>query len=99
VGVHAQFTALAVGGLIVTSPAIIIAWRARLPSRKLATALYAGGFALIGATLVLDPILNPPLFYHGFFPGVGVGGILIALALAHQEYWGGARKRSRQSQP
>ena len=90
--VHEQFTALAVAGLLVTLPAMIIAWRVRLPSRRLATALYGAGFALIGATLVLDPILNPRLFYHGFFPGVGIGGIAIALALAHQDYWGGKRR-------
>lgn len=88
---HEQFTALAVAGLALTSPAMVIAWVARLPSRKLAIALYVVGFAFIGATLVLDPILSPPLFYHGFFPGIGIGGIVIALALAHQEYWG--RKR------
>ncbi len=73
--VHEQFTALAIAGLLVTFPAMVIAWRARLPSRALATALYGAGFVLIGATLVLDPILSPPLFYHGFFPGVGIGGI------------------------
>ncbi len=89
--VHTQFVALAVVGLVVTLPAMVIAWAARLPSRKLATALYVAGFALIGATLVLDPILSPPLFYHGFFPGIGIGGIAIALALAHRDYWGGKR--------
>ncbi|HEX9036183.1 MAG TPA: hypothetical protein VF808_04250 [Ktedonobacterales bacterium] len=88
---HEQFTALAVAGLALTAPAIIIAWRARLPSRRLATTLYAAGFTLIALTLILDPILNPPLFYHGFFPGVGIGGIVIALALAHIEFWGRRR--------
>jgi peptidoglycan/LPS O-acetylase OafA/YrhL len=87
VSVHAQFTALAFAALALSSPAMVIAWRARLPSRRLATALYASGFTLIALTLILDPILNPPLFYHGFFPGVGIGGIVIALALAHVGYW------------
>lgn len=93
--VHAQFVALAAVGLVVTLPAMVIAWAARLPSRGLATALYAAGFALIGATLVLDPILSPPLFYHGFFPGIGIGGIAVALALAHRDYWDGKRGRKR----
>lgn len=85
--VHAQFTALALAALALSAPAMLIAWRARLPSRRLATALYATGFTLIALTLILDPILSPPLFYHGFFPGVGIGGIVIALALAHVDYW------------
>ncbi len=89
--VHTEFTALAIAGLALTFPAIIIAWIARLPSRSLATALYGTGFVLIGATLIVDSILNPPLFYHGFFPGVGIGGIVIALALAHVDYWGRRR--------
>jgi hypothetical protein len=90
--VHVQFIALAVAGLIVTLPAIVIAWRARLPSRRLATALYVAGFVFIASTLILDPILNPPLFYHGFFGGIGIGGVAIALALAHRDYWGGKRR-------
>ena len=93
--VHAQFVVMALVGLVVTLPAMVIAWVARLPSRKLATALYGAGFALIGATLVFDPILRPPLFYHGFFPGIGIGGIAVALALAHRDYWGGKRGRER----
>ncbi len=87
--VHIEFIALAVAGLALTFPAIIVAWIARLPSRALATALYGIGFFLIAATLIVDSIVNLPLFYHGFFPGIGIGGIIIALALAHVDYWGG----------
>lgn len=78
---HAQFIALAIAGLALTMPVIAGAWIVRLPCRRLASALYVSGFALIGATLILDPILSPPLFFHGFFPGIGIGGIAIALAL------------------
>ncbi|HEU0025702.1 MAG TPA: hypothetical protein VFQ25_01180 [Ktedonobacterales bacterium] len=93
--VHVEFIALAVAGLIVTLPAMVIVWRARLPSRRLATALYVAGFAFISSTLILDPILNPPLFYHGFYAGIGMGGVAIALALAHRDYWGGKRSPKR----
>lgn len=89
--VHTEFIALAVASLALTFPAIVVAWVARLPSRKLVSALYGVGFALIAATLIVDSIVNPPLFYHGFFPGIGIGGIVIALALAHVDYWGRRR--------
>ena len=89
--VHTEFIALAVASLALTFPALVVAWVARLPSRKLASALYGVGFALIAATLIVDSIVNPPLFYHGFFPGIGIGGIVIALALAHVDYWGRRR--------
>lgn len=79
--VHAQFAALALAGFVVTVPVLVIAWVRRLPARRMATILYLVGFALIGATLILDPILRPPLFYHGFFPGIGIGAITVALAL------------------
>lgn len=91
--VHAQFAALALAALVLTAPALVITWRARLPSRRLTTALYAAGFTLIALTLVLDPMLSPPLFYHGFFPGIGIGGIALALALAHLDYWERARRK------
>lgn len=89
--VHAQFTLMALIAFAVSVPAVIAAWIARLPDRQLATALYSVGYAFIGATLLLDPILNPPLFYHGFFPGVGIGAILIALALIARAF----RRRDR----
>lgn len=79
--VHTQFIALALVGLALTAPALVAAWRRRLRDRQLATALYTLGFALIGATLLLDPVERPPLFYHGFFPGIGIGCVALALAL------------------
>jgi peptidoglycan/LPS O-acetylase OafA/YrhL len=90
VSVHAQFIALAVVGFALTAPALVAAWIMRLPDRRLATTLYLVGFALICATLIVDPILQPPLFYHGFFPGVGIGAIALALALVEL-----ARRRAR----
>lgn len=81
--VHAQFTALALAGLALTAPGLVYAWRGRLRDRRLATTLYAAGCALIGATLLLDPLLSPPLFYHGFFPGIGIACVSLALALIY----------------
>ncbi|HEX8730779.1 MAG TPA: hypothetical protein VF725_01855 [Ktedonobacterales bacterium] len=81
---HAQFVALTLAGLALTAPALVVAWRGRLPVRRLATTLYLVGFALIVATLIIDPILRPPLFYHGFVPGVGIGCVALALALIVQ---------------
>lgn len=83
--VHAQFVALALVGFALTAPALIVAWRARMPGRRLVTGLYSLGFALIVATLILDPILSPPLFYHGFFPGIGIGCVALAVALVFLE--------------
>ncbi|HEX8997352.1 MAG TPA: hypothetical protein VF812_15095 [Ktedonobacterales bacterium] len=79
--VHAQFVALALVGCALTAPALVAAWRMRLPDRHLATVFYVVGLALISATLILDPIVRPPLFYHGFFPGVGIGAVALSLAL------------------
>lgn len=79
--VHEQFIVMALAGFALTVPALVAAWLMRLPDRQLATALYTLGFALITATLILDPIVRPPLFYHGFFPGIGIGMAAVALAL------------------
>ena len=81
--VHTQFIALALVGFVLTVPVLVTAWLMRLPDRRLATALYTLGFALIGATLMFDPIVRPPLFYHGYFPGIGIGCIALALALLY----------------
>lgn len=81
--VHAQFIALALVGFALTAPALVAAWLMRLADRQLATALYTLGFALMSATLILDPIVRPPLFYHGFFPGIGIGCVALALALVY----------------
>ena len=87
---HAQFTVLALLGCALTAPALSAAWRLRLADRCLASVFYLVGFGLIGATLALDPILQPPLFFHGFVPGIGIGAVAIALALVAL-----ARRRTR----
>lgn len=79
--VHTGFLLAACVSALVTLPALVYAQHRRLPSRTLATWLYVTGYAAIAAALVLDPVLQPPLFVHGFVPGGGTGLILVGLAL------------------
>lgn len=90
VSAHTQFTLLALLGGALTAPALVAAWMLRLPDRQLATGSYGAGCVLIAGALVLDPIIQPPLFYHGFVPGLGIAAMAIALALVA----GSLRRRS-----
>lgn len=78
---HTGFLIAACFSVLMTLPAIVFARHRRLPSRALATWLYVAGYAGIAAALTLDPVVQPPLFVHGFVPGIGTGLILVALAL------------------
>lgn len=82
---HIQFLLLACVSLAITMLAIIHAWRRRLQHRLFATVLYGGGYTLIGAAFIIDDILKPPLFVHGFVPGIGIGAIVVALAIILQD--------------
>ncbi len=82
---HIQFLILAAVSLAITALAIIYGWRARLLNRVFATALYIGGYTLIGAAFIVDDILRPPLFVHGFVPGIGIGAVTLALSLILQD--------------
>lgn len=77
---HMQFLILACVSLAITMLAIVYAWCRHTPHRVFATALYGSGYALIGAAFIVDDILRPPLFVHGFVPGIGIGAIVLALA-------------------
>lgn len=82
---HTQFLILAFVSLVITMLAVIYAWRRRLQHRLFATTLYGSGYALIGAAFIIDDILRPPLFVHGFVPGIGIGAIVVALAVILQD--------------
>jgi hypothetical protein len=72
---------VAVASLLVTLPVMVWQWQMRWPHRIFAATLYMGGYVFIGATFVIDAIAQPPLFMHGFIPGIGSGMIAIALAM------------------
>jgi hypothetical protein len=81
---HAGFTAAAALSLMVTLPLVVSAWRRQHMHRALVLALYVAGYVFIAAALLLDPVIQPPLFIHGFVPGIGAGLIVTALALSVQ---------------
>ncbi|MGZ3637451.1 MAG: hypothetical protein ACXVCO_06015 [Ktedonobacterales bacterium] len=82
---HIQFLILACVSLAITMLAIVHAWRKHLPHRVFATVLYSSGYMLIGSAFIIDDILRPPLFVHGFVPGIGIGAITVALATILQD--------------
>jgi hypothetical protein len=81
---HAGFTVAATLSLIVTLPLVVAAWRTQQTHRALVLVLYVAGYVFIAAALLLDPVVQPPLFIHGFVPGIGAGLIVTALALSVQ---------------
>lgn len=78
---HTGFAIAAALSLLVTLPVMAWQWRTRRTDTTLAVALYVSGYLLIGAALALNPIVQPPLFVHGFVPGIGTGMIAVALAM------------------
>jgi hypothetical protein len=91
---HSAFVLVAVLSLVFTLPPLAFGWKRGSPHRELALVLYLAGYALIGAALVLDPVLQPPLFFHGFVPGIGAGLLLAALALILQDVFHRTRRRT-----
>ena len=83
---HAQFFLATCIALIVTLPPIVAVARARLPYRNIIMVLFVGGYSLIGATFVLDSLFNPPLFVHGFVPGIGMSLIGASLGLRYSAH-------------
>lgn len=78
---HTGFLLAAVLSLLVTLPVLVWRWYTRRPHWMFAAALYFGGYLLIGAAFIVDAIAQPPLFVHGFVPGIGSGMIVVALVM------------------
>ena len=81
---HTGFTVAAALSLLATLPLVVSAWRRQQAQRTLVLALYVAGYLFIAVALLLDPVIQPPLFIHGFVPGIGAGLIVIALTLSVQ---------------
>jgi hypothetical protein len=73
---HTQFLIADAVSMIALSPLLIRAQVRQLPHRALLTWLYTVGYGLIAITFIVDSIFNPPMFFHGFTPGVGIGLLL-----------------------
>jgi hypothetical protein len=70
-----------VAGMLITSPLVLRAWLRGLPHRTQITGLYAAGYSIIALALIVDAIYNPPLYLHGFTPGIGIGLLLGSFGL------------------
>lgn len=79
--VHEQFLTFAGVSFAVTVMALVIAASRGLAVRGRPLAYFLVGYGLIAAAFVIDSIFAPPLFMHGFIPGVGVGLVADALLL------------------
>ncbi len=73
---HTQFMIVDAVSMIALSPLLILAQMRQLTHRALMTWLYAVGYGLIAITFVVDSIFDPPMFFHGFTPGIGIGLLL-----------------------
>jgi hypothetical protein len=82
---HAQFLLADALAMPALAPVCALAWRRRLRHRTPITLLYSVGFGLIALTLLIDTIWNPPLFFHGFVPGIGIGLLLACVGLYLQD--------------
>lgn len=76
---HLQFLIIIVVALVVTLPWVVLAGLRGLRHREAIMTLYIAGFGLLAGTFIVDSIVNPPLFFHGFVPGIGIGLLIGAL--------------------
>jgi hypothetical protein len=83
--VHEQFLALAAGSFVATVWAVIWAFRRHFAACRWSASHYAAGYVFIAAAFILDEIFAPPLFIHGFVPGIGIALIVEALLLTASE--------------
>ncbi len=83
--VHQQFLAVAAISFAATVWAVAWVLRRHFAARRWIVSYYAVGYVLIAAAFILDDIFAPPLFVHGFVPGIGIALITEALLLAAVE--------------
>ena len=83
--VHEQFLALAAGSFLATAWAVAWAYRRHFTTRQWIVSYYVTGYVFIAAAFIFDEIFAPPLFVHGFVPGIGLALIIEALLLTATE--------------
>jgi hypothetical protein len=81
ISIHMQFFIAYLIALGVTGPLLGYAWRRCMPHVMTMTRWYVVGYAIIGITFIIDDRFDPPLFFHGFIPGIGIGMLLDVLIL------------------
>jgi hypothetical protein len=85
VSAHTGFLIVAAISLALISPCLALAIMWRYEHRRLLAVLYALGYALIAQQFVVDEFTNPPLFFHGFGPGIGIGLLIAFFGLFLEE--------------
>lgn len=78
---HLQFLLVDLMAMLALCPVLVVAWRRRLRWRAAIGGLYTLGFGVIGLTFLIDGLVNPPLYLHGFSGGVGIGLLLACVGL------------------
>jgi hypothetical protein len=85
ISVHTQFFIAYVMAMLLTLPLFVLSVRRRLPHARLTVAAGLVGYGIIGLMLLIDSFVDPPLLFHGFIPGIGIGILLESLALFVQD--------------
>ncbi len=82
---HTGFLIVAAVSLALAAPCLALALIWRVAHRRLLAALYLLGYALIAQQFVVDAFMNPPLFFHGFGPGIGIGLLIACFGLLRED--------------
>lgn len=82
---HTGFLIVAAVSLAMTSPCLAMALMRRFEHRRLLAALFLLGYALIAQQFIVDAFINPPLFFHGFGPGIGIGLLIAFFGLLRED--------------
>ena len=82
---HTGFLIVAAVSLAMTSPCLAMALMRRFEHRRLLAALFLLGYALIAQQCIVDAFINPPLCFHGFGPGIGIGLLIAFFGLLRED--------------